>query len=114
MIAGRSLAPDDFALFPLIACTTCGGERLAFKDLDSSGELVHVCALCGGAGAISRWVDDSVLSAQGLRVRGKNPVEAKLPKTSGCSKSGSCGSSRAGGGCSSGSCGTCSSGGCGK
>jgi hypothetical protein len=107
--------PDAFGLFPLVDCTPCGTERLAFQELDETFELRHVCAVCGSLSVVVRHVDDSILSAQGLRVRAAEPIEAKLPKkTTGCSKS--CSSNRStGGGCgtSSGGCGTCSSGGCG-
>jgi hypothetical protein len=122
VIAGLGLdslaerGPDSFALFPLVHCAACGAERLGFRELDERGDLALVCALCATPGPLSRWVDDSVLSAQGLRVRAKDPVEAKTPKKTGCSNAGTCSSSRSGegGGCSSGSCGSCGSGGCGS
>jgi hypothetical protein len=91
-------------MFPLVACAPCAGERLAFIDLVGEA-LVHICAYCGQAAPFSRHVDDSVLSAQGLRVREATPIESLQPKKTGCSK-GSCGT---GGGCSTGSCSTCKS-----
>lgn len=97
-------------LFPLIACEPCRAERLAFMDLVGD-DVGYVCAYCGAPGEVARYVDDSVLSAHGLRIKVTPPVEAPLPKTTGCSK-GSCGT---GGGCSTGGgCGTCSSGSCGS
>ncbi len=98
-------------LFPLVACQRCQGERLAFIELVAD-ELVPVCAYCGTPGVISRQVDDSVLSAHGLRIKTAPAIEPALPKTKGCSKAGSCG--KAGGcGSSAGGCGSCSSGSCG-
>lgn len=88
----------DPGAFPLINCQACGGERLAFVDLamtDAGEALSHLCSSCGAAAEPHRYVDDSVLSAFGLKVAAARQVEAKSPKKSGCSNGCGCSTSRA-------------------
>ena len=92
-------------LFPLVRC--CSGEQLGFTELIGD-ELVLVCSGCGQGAAASRYVDDSTLSALGLKIVGALSVEPKTPKKTGCSK-GSCGTGGSSCGSSDG-CSTCGGG----